>query len=118
MQTQIITLLPAAPGIEHRLTVLRFGTPGSGPKALIQAALHADEIPALLVAQQLRQKLTQLEAAGGLRGQVLLVPYANPVGLAQQPLGLHQGRFDLRDGLNFNRGFADLAPAAASTLAG
>lgn len=118
MQTQTITLLPSAPGIEHRLTVLRFGRPGAGPKALIQAALHADEIPALLVAQQLRSQLTQLEAEGALLGQVLLLPYANPVGLAQQPLGQHQGRFDLRDGVNFNRAFADLAPAAAEALAG
>ena len=118
MHTQTLTLLPSAPGITHQLTVHRFGREGAGPKALIQAALHADEVPALLVAQRLRQRLAQLEAEGALRGQVLLVPYANPAGLAQLVLGRHHGRFDLRDGLNFNRGFADLAPAAAKALAG
>jgi len=49
---------------------------------------------------------------------VLLLPYANPLGLTQQLLGQHQGRFDLRDGVNFNRNHADLAPAAATALAG
>ncbi len=118
MQSQTLNLLSATPGVAHRLTVLRFGTPGAGPKAMIQAALHADEVPAMLVAQQLRRRLLQLEAEGALIGQVLLLPYANPLGLAQQVLGQHQGRFDLRDGVNFNRNHPDLAPAAALALAG
>ena len=66
---------------------------------MIQAALHADEVPALLVAQALRTQLTALEAQGAVLGEVVLVPYANPIGLAQQLLGQHEGRFDLRDGL-------------------
>jgi predicted deacylase len=49
---------------------------------------------------------------------VRLVPYANPIGLAQQVLARDQGRFDLRDGLNFNRGYADLSDAAAMALQG
>jgi hypothetical protein len=118
MNTQRITLLPASPGLSHTLTVLHFGTPGTGPVATIQAALHADEVPALLVAQALRRQLSALEAAGALRGTVRLVPYANPVGLAQQVLARGQGRFDLRDGVNFNRGYADLTEAAAAALAG
>jgi hypothetical protein len=118
MKTQTIDLLAAAPGVRHSLRVLCFGTPGSGPKAYIQAALHADEVPGILVVEQLRQRLTALEAAGTLRGEVLLLPWANPLGLAQQVLGRHQGRFDLRDGANFNRHYADLAPAAGDALEG
>lgn len=117
MTPQTLTLFAASPGLQHTLTVLRFGTPG-GPVATIQAALHADEVPALLVAQALRRQLTALEAAGQLIGEVRLVPYANPVGLAQQVLARGQGRFDLHDGLNFNRGYADLSEAAATALAG
>jgi predicted deacylase len=117
MHRQEIPLLPASPGTEHRLTVLRFGTPGSGPKAYIQAAVHADEVPALLVAQCLRRLLQALEAEGALLGEVVLLPYANPLGLGQQVLGQLHGRFDLRDGLNFNRGCADLAPAVAAAVA-
>jgi uncharacterized protein len=41
------------------------------------------------------------------------VPYANPLGLSQHLLGQHQGRFDLRDGLNFNRHYADLTNTVA-----
>jgi hypothetical protein len=118
MQKEFHPLLAAAPGTEQRLTVLRFGVPGGRPKALVQAALHADEVPAMLVAQALRRQLQALEDAGALLGEVLLVPYANPIGLAQRLLGQHQGRFDLRDGVNFNRLYADLAPAAAAALRG
>ena len=118
MQTQSLRLIAAGPGTETRLTVQRFGNAASGPKALIQAALHADEVPPLLVAHHLRERLLQLEAQGALRGQVLLLPYANPIGLGQRHLGQVQGRFDLRDGLNFNRGYADLAPAAIAAVAG
>ncbi len=118
MQTQTLTLLPPAPGTEHRLTVLRFGAPGGGRRAFIQAALHADEVPALLVAQALRRQLQALEDAGSMLGEVLLVPYANPQGLAQHVLDQHQGRFDLRDGVNFNRGYGELADSAAAALQG
>ncbi len=118
MQVQTIALQTSSPGQRHHLTLLRFGQAGAGPKAYIQAALHADEVPAMLVAQQLRQQLLALEAAGQLCGEVLLLPYANPLGLSQLMLGHHHGRFDLRDGVNFNRGFADLADAAADALAG
>lgn len=111
MQSFSIPLLSASPGTTHRLEVLRFGTPGRGPKATVQAALHADEVPPLLVAQALRRRLLDLEADGLLRGEVLLVPFANPLGLSQTVLGSPQGRFDLRDGLNFNRHHPDLADA-------
>jgi uncharacterized protein len=118
MQTQTIELINASPGQRCQLTVLRFGTAGLGPKVMIQAALHADEVPAMLVAQQLRVQLSDLEAQGQLLGEVVLVPFANPLGLAQHLLGQHQGRFDLRDGTNFNRQVPDLSDAAATALQG
>jgi len=118
MQTQIIELLATAPGTAQRLSVLRYGTPGTGPKAVIQAALHADEVPAMLVAHHLRSHLQALEDAGQLHGEVLLVPYANPLGLGQHLLFQHHGRFDLRDGMNFNRGCPDLGAVVGAALAG
>jgi uncharacterized protein len=102
-------LIGTTPGLHVELDVLRFGSADRGPRAAIHAALHADEVPALLVAQCLRERLAALEAQGHLTGEVRLVPVANPVGLSQRLLGRHEGRFDLRDGLNFNRGFSDLA---------
>jgi len=118
VHTQTLELVGASPGCSHHLKLLRFGRAGARPRAVIQAALHADEVPALLVAQCLREQLLQLEAHGQILGEVLLLPYANPLGLAQQLLGQHQGRFDLRDGVNFNRGIPDLADAAGDALQG
>ncbi len=109
MQTEFIELLSGSPGTHHCLQVLRFGQPGAQPKVYIQGALHADEVPAILVAHELVRKFTQLEAAGKVPGEIVLVPLANPVGLGQQVMGQHLGRFDLRDGGNFNRGYAELA---------
>jgi predicted deacylase len=118
MQTEVIELVPASPGTRHSLKVLRFGRPGAGPKATIQAALHADEVPALLVANALRERLQALDAAGQVLGELVIVPYANPLGLAQHLLGQHQGRFDLRDGINFNRHLPDLSAAVVQALEG
>jgi predicted deacylase len=112
------SLAGTSPGLSATLTVLHFGPRGRGPKAAIHAALHADEVPAMLVAQCLRERLAQLEEQGRLLGEVRLVPVANPIGLAQRVLGRQEGRFDLRDGVNFNRGYADLAAAAAERLRG
>lgn len=57
-------------------------------------------MPAILVTRQLQEKLALLEVQGRLRGEIVLVPFANPLGLSQQVLGQHQGRFDLSDGRN------------------
>ena len=118
MQTERIPLIGASPGLQPSLQVLRFGRRGVGLKATIQAALHADEVPAMLVAQHLRQQLQALEAAGQMLGEVVLVPYANPIGLAQHLHGHQQGRFNLKDGVNFNRRFADLGVAVVAALNG
>ena len=118
MRTETIELQADSPGTRHSVQVLRFGTPGAAPKAYVQAAMHADEVPAMLVAQQLRAQLATQEAQGAVAGEVVLVPFANPLGLAQQLLGQHHGRFDLRDGGNFNRGFPDLSGALLDAVRG
>lgn len=118
MQIETIPVQSSAPGTRHELQVLRFGTPGASPKAYLQGALHADEVPAILVLQQLRHQLTELEAAGQMLGEVVLVPFANPLGLSQHLMGQHHGRFDLRDGGNFNRGFPDLSQAVMEAVSG
>lgn len=91
---------------------MHFGQAGSR-RALLQASLHADEIPAMLVAQHLRRRLTALEAAGRLRGEVVLLPACNPIGLGQQLWGRLQGRFEIGSGQNFNRHYPALAAEAA-----
>ncbi|HBX57247.1 succinylglutamate desuccinylase/aspartoacylase family protein [Pseudomonas sp. UBA2684] len=110
-------ILPwSSPGTERRLSVFRFG---SGPcKAYIQASLHADELPGMRVAVELKRRLRELEAQGRLSGMIELVPVANPIGLAQVFQATHQGRFEFASGNNFNRDFFDLAEAIAPALNG
>lgn len=104
------------PGTERRLSVFRFG---HGPcKAYIQASLHADELPGMRVAVELKRRLRELEAQGRLTGVIELVPVANPIGLGQMFQASHQGRFELGSGKNFNRDFPDLAAAIAPALHG
>lgn len=104
------------PGVQHRLDAWRFGTPGAHPRVYLQAGLHADEVPGMLVLTRLRQRLAELDAAGQVRGDILVVPLANPLGLAQRQLGQGQGRFHADSGQNFNRHFPDPGPELATTL--
>jgi uncharacterized protein len=106
------------PGQSLEVAFLHFGDEGQRPKTYIQAGLHADEAPGHLAAHHLRRRLEALEAEGRIRGHVVLVPAANPIGLAQQLHGQLQGRFALADGMNFNRGYPALAEAAAEIVAG
>jgi uncharacterized protein len=118
MKTVHHSLVQGTPGVALELLSLHFGTPGAGPKATLQAALHADEIPGLLVAHHLRARLGALEAAGRIVGEIVLVPVANPIGLTQRVLQAVEGRFDLASGENFNRHYADLFDAVATRVQG
>ncbi len=101
-----------------QLTSFHFGSPGGGPKVYIQAALHADEPPGMLVAHLLRGELEALEAQGRVRGEVILVPAANPIGLSQVIHGAPFGRFDLSTGVNFNRAYRHVAEELKTSLQG
>ena len=59
----------------------------------------------MIVAHHLREQLLALEAEGRIEGEIVLVPSANPIGLAQRVLAAPVGRFDLANGMNFNRGY-------------
>ena len=96
------------PGTQRTLLVHRYGDPDARPKAYLQAALHADETPALLVAHHLVRLLDEADARGEIAGQIVLVPYANPIGLDQIVNRGHSGRFELAGGGNFNRNWPDL----------
>ena len=63
----------------------------------------------MLVATLLRRKIAALETAGKLRGEVVIVPVPNPIGLSQHVFGDHLGRFETGSMQNFNRNFYDLA---------
>ncbi len=115
-QTHLISMQDSSTA--YQLTSFHFGLAGAGRKAYIQAALHADEVPGMLVSQFLRSELLALEAAGKLRGEIVLVPAANPIGLAQAIHGTPFGRFDLSTGTNFNRACKHVAGDLKRSLAG
>jgi predicted deacylase len=117
MQTRHHLLPGSPPGTQREIVSHHYGVPGSDRKVYIQASLHADELPGMLVAHHLRERLRHLEAEGRLAGEVVVVPVANPIGLAQSVLRTNAGRFDLASGANFNRHYPALAEAVAARVA-
>ena len=106
--------LPAANMANTRtLKILRYGSGNNRPKAYIQAGLHADEAPGYLVMHHLTEALDAIDAAGGIKGEVVVVPAANPIGVSQWRDDRLQGRFNFSDGVNFNRRYPDLAATVA-----
>ncbi|WP_295481354.1 succinylglutamate desuccinylase/aspartoacylase family protein [uncultured Pseudomonas sp.] len=108
-------LLSPVPGVTRQLHSFHFGPRGQG-KVYIQASLHADELPGMLVAWHLKQRLRDLHQQGLLQREVVLVPVANPVGLEQVLLDAPLGRFELHSGENFNRKFVDLSDSIGDQI--
>jgi len=110
-------LLSPVPGVTRQLHSFHFG-PRGGAKVYIQASLHADELPGMLVAWHLKRRLGELEQQGRLLREIILVPVANPVGLEQVMLDAPLGRFELQSGENFNRNFVDLSDSIGDQIEG
>jgi uncharacterized protein len=117
MQIQTHPLISPTLGTERHLTSFHYG-PAGGQKIYIQASLHADELPGMLVAWTLRRRLAELEAAGRLRGEIVVVPVSNPIGLNQRLLGQLLGRFETSTASNFNRHFYNLADLVLPRIEG
>lgn len=115
---ETIDLLSSSPGTHRQLKIHRFGQMGARPKAYIQAALHADEYPSLLVAQHLIDQLQSLESRQEIVGEIIVVPVANPIGLSQRVNDHHLGRYELSGGGNFNRNWPDLTEDVADRIEG
>ena len=106
MEISEIVISGDTPGIEWRLPVIRFkGSDDAAPKVYIQAALHANELPGTALLHFLCERLRKAEAEWAIRGDITIVPQANPIGTAQSHFGELQGRFDLGSRTNFNRDF-------------
>lgn len=109
-------LTGASAGTRREVTLYRYGAAGAQPKVYLQAGLHADEMPGVLVLQHLMTLLDEAEVAGEILGEIFVVPIANPIGLSQW---LHQRPFGRQDVLglrNFNRGFPELGKLVADRL--
>ncbi|MEQ8354903.1 MAG: M14 family metallopeptidase [Kiloniellaceae bacterium] len=117
-RSERLPLLTASPGTDRQLTVHRFGQEGARPKVYLQAALHADETPGLLVQHHLFPLLEAAESRGDVQGEIVMVPYANPIGLSQFTNGENLGRYEQGGGGNFNRNWPDLFTPVAEALEG
>jgi predicted deacylase len=115
---ETVCLPVTTPGTTRSLKVHRYGQPGARPKAYVQAGIHADELPANLVAHHLAGLLEDADRAGGMLGEVVLVPLANPIGLSNVVFNDHQGRHHAQSGQNFNRGWPNVADAVAEAVRG
>lgn len=104
-------------GTQRQLRSLHYGQ-GAGRHVYIQASLHADELPGMLVAHHLRQAFDALESAGQIIGCITLVPVANPIGLSQGMLHKPLGRFELLSGENFNRNYLQWFDAVKARVTG
>lgn len=117
MQIKKHALAETALGTHRELVSFHYGISGAGQKIYIQASLHADELPGMLVAHHLRSRIEALETAGKLNGEIVIVPVANPIGMAQMMMRTHLGRFDIGTGENFNRHYPTLFDGVAERVA-
>ena len=111
MQTKIHPLLSTYLGTTREIVSFHYGDGKPGQKIYLQASLHADELPGMLLLHHLRNRFAALELAGKIHGEIVVVPVANPVGLAQTMLHSQVGRFELATGENFNRHYQAMVPA-------
>jgi predicted deacylase len=116
--TDFLSLPINSLGTTRCLKVHRFGRKGARPKAYIQAGIHADELPANLTAHHLAELLIAAEKAHKIVGEIVLVPVANPIGLANIVFNDHPGRYHVQTGQNFNRGWPNVATRVAERVRG
>jgi len=81
---------------------------GDGPSVYIQANVHGSENQGAATIYQL-MRLLEREPAGSLRGDLTLVPCANPYGLNSKVAEHTVGPFSLTSGENWNRAYVELA---------
>ena len=107
-------------GTRRNLIVYHYGSPDVvvGKHAYIQASLHADELPGMLVVNHLIKMLDKADKSGQILGNLDIVPFANPIGLAQQLMGIHVGRFSVESGINFNREYPDVVAGVTKRIEG
>jgi predicted deacylase len=115
---ETVPLMVTSPGVQRSIKVHRVGRIGARPKMYVQAALHANETPGLLIAHHVLEMLLAADRAGKISGEIVLVPFANPIGLADNVLGNQIGREALDGGGNYNRGWPDLTAAVKPLLEG
>ncbi len=113
-------LVGDTPGRTTELNYFRIGPGDADKKVYLQAALHADEQPGIMVLHHLLQLLRDADTAGELKAEFVLFPMVNPLGMSDIEFGQHQGRYNRSIGVNHNRGWPvlndALGPGFTATL--
>lgn len=107
-----------SPGRTAELVYFKLGAEQAEKKVYLQAALHADEQPGILVLHHLLKLLQRAEEQGLLQARFVVFPMVNPLGMGDIGFRQHQGRYDRASGVNFNRNWPDLFKAIQTTIAG
>ena len=118
MRKSRIVLPSMTPGTGRSLTVYRFGRAGARPKAYLQASIHANELPGAMALHHLLPMLADADRRGRVKGEIVVVPVVNPIGLSQLVGNNHLGRYDFLGRDNFNRNWHDLSDAVAKRIGG
>jgi len=111
-----IALPSMTPGTSRSIAVHRFGRAGERPKAYLQAAIHANEFPGAMALHHLLPMLVEADRSGRIKGEIIIVPTVNPIGLSQLAGNNHLGRYDFLGRDNFNRNWLDLSDAVAERV--
>jgi predicted deacylase len=111
-----IHLPTMTPGTQRSIAYHRFGKAGARPKAYLQAAIHANELPGAMALHHLMPMLDAADRQGRIRGEVIVVPTVNPIGLSQLVGSIHLGRYDFLGRDNFNRNWPELSEAVAQRV--
>ncbi len=113
-----IVLPTMTPGTSRSIAVHHFGKRGARPKAYLQAAVHANELPGAMALHYLMPMLVEADKKGLIQGEIVVVPTVNPIGLSQLSGHQHLGRYDFLGRDNFNRNWLDLSDGVAARVAG
>ncbi|HWA18831.1 MAG TPA: succinylglutamate desuccinylase/aspartoacylase family protein [Devosia sp.] len=117
-EKQTLNLKGDTPGATTEMSVFRIGPPDAADKIVLQAALHADELPGVMVLHHLLPMLAEADGRGLLRARFVVIPFANPFGMANFTHRHHIGRSDPNTGVNYNRQWPDLFAHIRTQLAG
>jgi len=110
-------LLGDTPGRSTELNYFRIGPEDAVKKIYLQAALHADEQPGIMVLHHLLALLRAADEAGELNARFVVFPMVNPLGMGDIEFGQHQGRYNRSSGVNHNRDWPVLFDAVGDGLA-
>jgi predicted deacylase len=110
------TLVGDTPGRSTELNYFRIGPQDADRKVYLQAALHADEQPGIMVLHHLLPLLRDADVAGELKARFVLFPMVNPLGMGDIEFGQHQGRYNRGTGVNHNRDWPVLYDAVGEGL--